>query len=153
MRWKSWTMLFVFLLLPLAGGFWAGQAVRANLDWYGALQKPWFTPPSWIFAPVWSVLYVLMGIAAWRMWTCAGLGRALIWWFVQLVLNLIWTPVFFGLHRPDLAMAALIALWATLVPTVQSFWQEDRTAGRLLIPYLVWTGFAGLLNAAIWSLN
>lgn len=125
-------------------------------DWYVGLQKPTFNPPNWLFAPVWSVLYLLMAIAGWRVWRRAGWARsrpALIAFAVQLALNLAWSAVFFGLQSPGGALVVIVLLLAGIVVTARLFWPLDRLAGLLFLPYLAWVGFATILNLAIWHLN
>jgi benzodiazapine receptor len=126
-------------------------------SWYAQLRKPAFTPPDWVFGPVWTVLYSLMGVAASLVWK-EGLGRrptrvALLWFLGQLVLNALWTPVFFGLRRIGSALAIIGLLWAALAVTVCRFVRVSRAAGLLLVPYLLWVSFAAILNASIWWLN
>ncbi len=132
-------------------------AETGNSLWYQALSKPPFNPPSWVFAPAWITLYTFMGIAAHRIWRVGlDLGPvrgALALFVVQLVLNGAWTPVFFGAKQLLLALFVILALVAVLTLTVRAFWQLDRVAGWLLVPYLAWVCFATLLNASIWWLN
>jgi benzodiazapine receptor len=145
--------------VSLAAGAIGSLAVRdpGFSSWYAALQKPGFTPPGWVFGPVWTVLYLLMGVAAFLVWQ-KGLGTrvvriALLWFLVQLALNAAWTPVFFGLHRIGLAVAVIVLLWAAILVTMYYFFRVARSAGMLLVPYLFWVSFAAVLNAAIWHLN
>lgn len=149
--------LLVFLGVCFAvsglGGLITAQSVGT---WYQELAKPAFNPPDWIFAPVWTTLYLLMAIAAWRVWRQAGWrdGRAALAAFgVQLALNLGWSATFFGLRMPGSAFVVVLLLLAAIAATMRLFWTEDRLAGLLLAPLLVWVGFATLLNAAIWRLN
>ncbi len=124
--------------------------------WYAGLRKPAFTPPGWLFGPVWTVLYVLMGVAAWGVWRQRGhrhVGGALGLFFAQLVLNAAWTGIFFGLHAPFWALVELIVLWVVLLGTTVAFFRVRTWTGVLLLPYLGWVSFAGVLNAAIWQLN
>jgi translocator protein len=147
-------MLFGFLGLTLAGGFAAGQTVAPNLGWYAGLHKPVFNPPAWLFAPVWTFLYILMAVAAWRVWRKSGLlTRQIGIWAVQWALNLTWTTVFFGMHDPFGALCELAVLAVALLATMLLFWRVDRLAAFLMIPYFCWLLFAGVLNAAIWRLN
>jgi benzodiazapine receptor len=130
---------------------------RGFLSWYAAIEKPAFTPPSWVFGPVWTILYLLMGVAAFLVWR-KGLGLrvvriALAWFLVQLALNASWTPVFFGLHRIGWALLVIGLLWAAIVVTTYHFLRVFRPAGLLLVPYLLWVSFAAVLNASIWHLN
>lgn len=134
----------------------AGAAFVSIDGWYATLIKPSWNPPSWLFGPVWSLLYVMMGVAAWLVWCEGGWKlrrQALGFFLVQLLLNALWTPLFFGLHQPGMAFAEIIALWLSLFATVTLFWREKKVAGFLLLPYLVWVTFAALLNFKIWRLN
>jgi len=147
--------LLGFVVFCLAVGFAAGQLTAPNIaSWYNGLAKPSFNPPNGVFAPVWTVLYLLMAVAAWRVWRKTGWrSAALALWLAQLVLNLAWSLVFFGLHAPLPAFVELIALWLTLTATVLVFARIDRTAGWLLAPYWAWASFAGVLNFWVWRLN
>ncbi len=149
--------LLAFLALCFAvsglGGLITAQSVGT---WYQDLAKPAFNPPDWIFAPVWTTLYLLMAVAAWRVWRRAGLrdGRsALLAFGVQLALNLGWSATFFGLRMPGAALLVVLLLLAAIGITQRLFWSADRSAGLLLAPLLAWVGFATVLNAAIWRLN
>jgi translocator protein len=125
-------------------------------EWYATLEKPAWNPPNWLFGPVWTTLYVGMAVTAWLVWRrggFAGQRTALSLFLVQLLLNALWSPVFFGLHLPGLAFAEVVLLWATLLATVVAFWKARPLAGMLLLPYLAWVSFAGSLNFAIWRLN
>lgn len=149
--------LIVFLAACL-GVSAAGGAVTANSvgTWYQTLQKPPFNPPDWVFAPVWTTLYVLMAIAAWRVWRRQGLGgasRALALFALQLALNFAWSVLFFGLRLIGPALAEIALLFVAIVATAMAFWRHDRLASLLLIPYAAWVAFAILLNAALWRLN
>jgi len=124
--------------------------------WYESLAKPAWNPPAAVFAPVWSVLYALMGIAAWLVWRRGGFGgagAALGAFVAQLVLNALWSYLFFGLRRPDLAFLDIVILWVLILVTVVLFWRVDRLASALLWPYLAWVGFAAVLNFTLWRLN
>jgi len=124
--------------------------------WYASLAKPSWNPPAAVFAPVWTVLYVLMAVAAWLTWRRAGFsgaGTALGLFIVQLGLNALWSYLFFGLHRPDLAFVDIVALWAVILIVAVLFWREDWRAGALMVPYLGWVGFASCLNFVLWRLN
>ena len=127
-------------------------------DWYASLAKPAWTPPTWVFGPAWTILYAMMAVAAWRLWRRLGARpresrRALVLFAVQLALNLSWTPVFFGMQRPDLALVVILVLWAAIAATIVAAWKACKTAAALLVPYLAWVTFATALNAAIWRLN
>jgi benzodiazapine receptor len=125
--------------------------------WYAALEKPFFTPPNWLFAPAWITLYVLMAVAAFLVWR-KGLGEegvrcALIVFLVQLVLNALWSVVFFGLHSPLWGMVVILALWVAILLTIIKFFRLSVAAGSLMLPYILWVSFASALNIAVWVLN
>jgi tryptophan-rich sensory protein len=147
--------LGLFLLVTLAVGGTASLFTEPSIPtWYAGLIKPSFNPPNWVFAPVWTTLYVLMAVAAWRVWRKTGLKDiALYAFWAQLFLNFCWSGIFFGLHQPGWALAELLLLDLALVATLALFWTRDRIAGLLLAPYLAWTSFASLLNYEIWRLN
>jgi translocator protein len=124
--------------------------------WYQELAKPAWTPPSWLFAPVWTVLYGMMAVAAWIVWRqqgVAGAPAALSSFVAQLLLNTLWSWLFFGTQRPDLAMLDIMALWIAILLTAGAFWGRSRVAALLLVPYLLWVSFAAALNWSIWRLN
>ena len=144
---------FVGLCLAVGGvsGYFTAGGVR---EWFPTLVKPSFNPPSWVFAPVWTLLYIMMGVAAWLVWRQGGDVNFALWlFFIQLALNFLWSFLFFNLHRLDLALIDIAALWMSIAATLFAFWQLDMRAGLLLVPYLAWVSFAGLLNAAFWRLN
>ena len=125
-------------------------------DWYERLRKPSWRPPNWLFAPVWTVLYLMIAFAGWLVWRSAGFGgatTALALYALQLLLNALWTPVFFGLHRLDLGFAVIVALWLAIAATIVAFAPVNGVAALLMIPYLAWVSFASLLNFAVWRLN
>jgi translocator protein len=125
-------------------------------EWYAALRKPNWNPPGWLFGPVWSTLYTLMAVAAWLVWKRGGFAKqnkALGLFLVQLVLNALWTPLFFGLKWMGLAFAEIIVLWLAIAATIWAFWPISRTAAWLLAPYLAWVSFAAVLNGTLWWLN
>ena len=124
--------------------------------WYQTLTKPAWNPPSSVFAQVWTVLYTAMAVAAWLVWRRAGFARAgaaLAAFGVQLVLNAAWSYLFFGLHRPGIAFADIVALWIVILVVTVLFWRVDWRSGALMVPYLLWVGFASCLNFALWRLN
>ena len=128
----------------------------STTGWYAGLHKPSWNPPAWIFAPVWTLLYVFMAVAAWLVWRTGGWIKqrlALRLFLLQWLLNALWTPLFFGLHRSGLACAEIMILWLALAATLWSFWQVRKAAGVLLVPYLAWVTFAAVLNFTIWRLN
>jgi benzodiazapine receptor len=125
--------------------------------WYATLQKPPFTPPNWLFAPAWVTLYLLMGISAFLIWR-QGLEQkevksALVIFLVQLVLNALWSVVFFGLQSPLYGMVVILALWVMILLTILRFFKLSTAAGALLLPYILWVSFAAVLNVSIWVLN
>lgn len=124
--------------------------------WYAGLAKPAWNPPGWIFGPVWTVLYGMMAVAAWRVWLHGGWAqqkRTLGLFLFQWALNALWTPLFFGLHRPGWALAEILILLVAILATMRVFWRVDRTAGTLLVPYAAWVAFATVLNWTIWRMN
>jgi len=134
---------------------WIGSRYMPGA-WYASLAKPSWNPPAAVFAPVWTVLYVLMGVAAWLTWRRAGFsgaGTALVLFLVQLGLNALWSYLFFGLHRPDLAFVDIVVLWVVILSVALLFWRQDWRAGALMMPYLGWVGFASFLNFVLWRLN
>ena len=143
-----------FLSLCLAVGGAGGWATAQSVqDWYPTLVKPPFNPPSWVFGPVWTTLYVFMGIAAWRVWRKQGWGTPLNLFAIQLALNCLWSFLFFGLRSPGLALIDILPLPAFILLTARAFRPVDRPAFVLMLPYAAWVGFALLLNASIWWLN
>ena len=125
-------------------------------EWYASLNKPSWNPPSWIFGPVWSLLYLLMAVAAWRVWMHGGWrGQkgALRLYLIQLVLNALWTPLFFGLRQPGWAFVEILMLLAAVIATMLAFFKVSRLAGSLLVPYALWVAFASCLNGTLWWMN
>jgi benzodiazapine receptor len=125
-------------------------------EWYARLQKPSWNPPNWIFGPVWTTLYVMMAVAAWLVWKRGGFVAQrlpLTLFLGQLLFNAAWSPLFFGLKNPGLALLDIGLLWLALLATILAFWKARRIAGILLVPYLAWVTFASVLNFALWRLN
>ena len=149
--------LFAFIILCLAVSGIGGAITATSVDtWYQALEKSPFNPPDWAFAPVWTALYILMGIAAWRVWRLRSFeatGKALAVFAVQLGLNLFWSFLFFGLQRIDLALVEIVILLCAIITNTIMFWRIDRLAGLLLVPYAAWVTYATVLNASLWLLN
>ena len=144
----------VWLLLTFAAAAF-GARFRPD-EWYRQLAKPTWTPPGAIFAPVWTVLYVFMAVAAWLVWKRSGVAGAVVplaLFICQLALNAAWSWLFFGRHRPNAAFVDIVALWVVILATLISFWQLEPLAGILLIPYLAWVSFATALNWVIWRMN
>lgn len=152
---KSPIKLSISLALPLlAGGLGALFTTDAVRTWYPLLTKPFFSPPNWLFGPVWTLLYILMGIACYRIWTSTKNHQsAMILYWVQLFFNAIWSPLFFGLRSPLLGLVDILIMVSLIAWTLISFLRIDQKAGLLLTPYLGWVSFATALNAAIWWLN
>ena len=138
----------------MLGGIFTAESVRT---WYVGLTKPSFSPPNWLFAPVWIALYALMGIALYIVWekrsSLEVSAFVFIAFFLQLLLNVLWSFVFFGLRSPLWGFVEIAVLWAAILLTMILFWRISQTAGALLIPYLVWVTFASVLTFSIWKLN
>lgn len=148
----------VSLLAPLvAGGIGAGATAESVRTWYPTLRKPSFNPPNWIFGPVWTTLYLLMGIADFLVSRQVDGGQAIrqarLWYRVQLVLNTLWSILFFGRRSPLAALVEIVFLWIAIVLTIRAFARVSPRAALLLVPYLLWVSFAAVLNGAIWRLN
>ena len=145
-------VLPLFLLLTVGGGGLMGLTVDTG-GWYTDLVKPSFNPPDWLFAPVWAMLYVLIGIAGWRVWNDGELGGARVWW-LQLFLNFAWPPLFFAAHWTGLGLVVILALLGVIVWfVVLTARGGDRVSAALFVPYVAWVAYASLLNGAIWWLN
>jgi tryptophan-rich sensory protein len=148
--WHLVGFLILSLLVSSLGGWLTAGSIA---DWYPTLAKPSFNPPDWVFAPVWSTLFLLMAIAAWRVWRRAGWGAGLVLYFVQLVGNLAWSALFFGLQRPGLALVDCALLLVLIIATTFQFRRHDGLAALLMLPYIAWVAFACILNGAIVALN
>ncbi|HYS45740.1 MAG TPA: TspO/MBR family protein [Rhizomicrobium sp.] len=147
--------LYYFLLATLAVGAVASLFTTPQIPvWYAQLNRPAIAPPNWVFAPVWTALYILMAVAAWRVWKKSGLrSPEMVVFAFQLALNLVWSLVFFGLHRIGAALFEIAALDLAVLATLILFVRRDRLAGLLFLPYLAWSLFATVLNHAFWRLN
>lgn len=148
--------LLSFVVVCMAVSLIGGIAVVSTVNgWYADLAKPAFTPPNWVFTPVWTLLYTLMAVAGWRVWNLGhGLGAwPLKLYGAQLGLNAAWAPIFFALRQPGWALAEAIVLLVFLAWTILAFRRVDRAAGALLIPYLLWLIYSTVLNATIWAMN
>jgi benzodiazapine receptor len=145
------------LACQAAGAIGSVFTTGAIPTWYASLEKPFFTPPNWLFAPAWIILYILMAIAAFIIWrkgfAQAGVRCALIVFLVQLVLNALWSVIFFGLHSPLWGIVVIVALWIAILITTIKFFKLSVTAGALMLPYILWVSFASALNVAIYMLN
>ena len=152
-------MTLSLFLTYLAACFAAGAtgALFNPGDWYASLRKPRWTPPNWLFPVAWTTLYLCMSVAAARVAGMAGtgveVGQALALWALQIALNTLWTPVFFGLRRMGGGLVVLVLLWLAVAATLVAFWQIDLIAGLLFLPYLAWVTVAGALNFTVWRLN
>lgn len=152
-----WLALALFILAAFSAAALGGLATGSSVTtWFITLNKPAWNPPSWLFGPVWTVLYLAMSVAAWRVWlrrADPGARLILTLWFVQLALNLLWSVLFFGLRRPDLALVEIAVLWTTLAILQFRLARFDRPAALLWSPYLAWVSFAAFLNFTLWRLN
>jgi tryptophan-rich sensory protein len=139
----------------LVGGAANAITMPAVRGWYLTLSTPPGTPPNWVFGPVWGVLYVLVGTAAWRIWRRPAIGQraALRLWGWQLLVNALWSPAFFGLHSPAAGLAIILPLLGLIIWTIARFSRLDRVAAGLLLPYAVWSTYATYLNAGFFILN
>ena len=147
--------LLLFILVTVAIGAAGSLFTQPNIaTWYAQLNHPSITPPNWVFGPVWTTLYVLMAVAAWRVWRITGLKSVeLLAWGLQLALTFAWSAIFFGLHRTGAALVEILLLDLAILYTLLLFWRRDAIAGALLLPYLAWTTFATLLTWRFWQLN
>ena len=144
--------LLLFLVLVVGGGLAIG-VLTAPGEWFAGLAKPAFNPPNWLFAPVWTVLYVLIAATGWRTFERDRGGRPMRLWWGQLALNFFWSPTFFAAHRVGLALLVILLLFAVILAFMIVSWGKDRVAGWLFAPYAAWVAFAFVLNGAIWLLN
>ena len=149
---KGYLVLAGFLLVTVGGGLAIGFVTRPGA-WYAGLVKPSFNPPNWIFGPAWTVLYVLIAVAGWRVFERVPGSAAMAVWAVALALNFLWSPVFFGAQRPAAALAVVAMLLAAIVVFIALAWHIDTSAALLFVPYAAWVAFATLLNAAVVRLN
>ncbi|MCZ8335690.1 MAG: tryptophan-rich sensory protein [Rhodobacteraceae bacterium] len=139
--------------LAACGAAAATGAMFQPGEWYRCLAKPRWTPPDWLFPVAWTVLYLSMSAAAARVAMLPDTGQALALWSVQIALNTLWTPVFFGLRRIGAGLVIIFLLWLAVAATMVAFWQHDAIAGALFVPYLVWVTVAGMLNRSVWYRN
>jgi len=156
---NKYMKILIFVATCLAVGYFSGIATQSSVNtWFPTLVKPSFNPPGWVFAPVWSFLYIIMGIAAGLVWSRIDYEReavrkALLFFAIQLALNALWSILFFGIKNPLLALVEIVLLWLMIYETYVKFAKIDKIAGYLFIPYLLWVSFATVLNASIWWLN
>jgi tryptophan-rich sensory protein len=145
--------IFIAVFVCLGLGFLSGYSTTGAIEgWYATINKPSFNPPNWIFGPVWSVLYIFIGIVFARSWHNQD-TKGLKLMATQFIVNLIWSPVFFGLHQPGLALMIILALIVLICLCISHFWKRDKISAYLLVPYLMWVSFATILNASIFYLN
>lgn len=154
----SLVKLVISILTCLGAGFIGSVFTFESIPtWYAGLKKPFFNPPNWLFGPVWTILYLMMAIAAYLVWqkglTDGKVQTGLELFAIQLVLNVCWSIIFFGLQAPLFAFVEIVALWLAIFLTIQKFSQVSATAGRLLLPYLAWVSFASILNLSVYLLN
>jgi len=145
------------ILCQLAGVVGSIFTISSIPTWYAGLRKPFFSPPNWVFGPVWITLYLMMGISLYLIWKRGLAEKAVrdgvLTFAVQLILNSVWSIAFFGLKSPIAGLTVIILLWLAIALTIQKFWRISKTASVLLIPYLLWVSFATILNASILILN
>ena len=142
----------LFLVLVVGGGLLIGSTTTPDA-WYANLAKPAFNPPNWLFGPVWTILYVVIAVAGARTWLRARGSRAMTAWWVQLVFNFLWSPVFFSLHSIGGALVSVVGMAGAVTAFLILAWRSDRFAALLFVPYLAWVSFAAILNASIFWLN
>lgn len=146
--------LITFVVLNVLAA--SSGAIFQPGDWYDSLAKPWWRPPAWLFGPAWTVLYIMIAVSGWKVWHAAGPGEA---WLpmtvygVQMVLNAVWSGIFFGMRHMKLALLEMAFLWLAILATIIVFWPINQTAALLLVPYLAWVSFAFMLNRAMIQLN
>ncbi|RZJ71576.1 TspO/MBR family protein [Flavobacterium sp.] len=156
---NKFVKMAIMVATCLGIGYISGEVTRTAITtWYVTIEKPSFNPPNWIFAPVWSALYFFMGVAAGLVWARIDFERnevkkALIFFFIQLALNALWSYLFFGLQNPLLALVEIVLLWLMIYETWLKFGRINKLSGWLFVPYLLWVAFAAVLNASIWYLN
>ena len=148
----------ISILLPMIIGGISGFFTSASINtWYVTLNKPWFNPPNWIFGPVWTLLYLMMGIAFYMIWKSEAVNAvkqtAVILFAAQLLVNFLWSLIFFYLKQPGWAMLDIILMWILIVATIFSFGKISSTAAWLMLPYICWVSFAMILNFYLWKLN
>ena len=149
---KNLTVYVVFVVAVVAIGALIGVN-NVPGEWYQSLQKPFFNPPNWIFGPVWTTLYVLIGIAGARTWIRKRMGTRMRLWFTQMVLNFLWSPIFFGMQSPAGALVIIVPMLICILAFIALTYRRDRVSMWLFVPYALWVGFATLLNASIGILN
>jgi len=155
---RSVRMALVAIAVVFVASAVGGAATGPNIPtWYAAIEKPWFTPPNWVFGPVWTILYAMLAFAYWRILRLPpdepGRRGAIAWFIAQITLNALWSVAFFGLRSPELGLVVIAALWVSIVGNMIAFMRLDRLAGWMFPPYLAWVSFAAALNVAIAYMN
>lgn len=147
----DWSVLAIYVCACVAAG--ATGSLYPPGAWWKSIKKPWFTPPDWVFPVAWTTIYAMSAVAATRISGETGNGFAQALWALQIALNTLWSPIFFGLHRIRVSLVVVTALWLTVFATVIHFWQLDLLSGLLMAPYLIWLTVASALNGAVIILN
>ena len=152
---KNLSWLLFWIVICLGVGWLAGMLTAGSVEgWYAGLRRPLWTPPDWLFGPVWTMLYITMGCAAWLVQTSPRFRKTALFVFaIHLILNFFWSLLFFGLESPGLALVEISLLWVAILATIVMFYPIHRGAAWLLVPYLAWVSFAAVLNSAFWWLN
>ena len=155
---KNWMKLVISILLPLLVAFGGSLFTETGEgSWYRSIEKPSWNPPGWVFAPVWTTLYVMMGVGFYLVWKSTLQGNrkqsAMVLWTMQLMVNFFWSFIFFSQQQIGWAMVEIICLWILILPTIFAFAKVNKLAAWLLVPYISWVSFAALLNYTIWVLN
>ncbi len=146
-------LMLAIIICEVAGAIGGIFTSNSVSNWYPTLIKPWFNPPAWLFGPVWTILYALMGITLYLLWESKKNRMALRFFWIQLILNVLWSILFFGLKKPSLAFIGIVLLWGMILATIIYSKKVNKTASYLLVPYLIWVSFASILNLAIVVLN
>ncbi|MDE3135241.1 MAG: tryptophan-rich sensory protein [Acidobacteriota bacterium] len=147
--------LTLFFAICFFAAWLGSRFTRPSLaPWYASLAKPFWTPPNWVFGPAWTILFALMAIAGWLVWRQTGyLTLPMVLFALQLVLNVAWSWLFFGMQSPAAGMLEIVFLWLAILATTIVFWRLNHVAGWLFVPYLAWVAYAASLNFAIWRMN
>lgn len=146
--------ILICVILCLTAGISSGLGTAGEIaSWYAHIQKPDWNPPNWLFGPVWTILYIMMGVAVALVWHAGNNKKAIALFCAQFLLNLCWSFIFFGLHQIDLAFIEIILMWGFIVATIFAFSKTNKLAAWLLVPYISWVTFASILNGTIWFLN
>jgi translocator protein len=158
MQIKNWLKLIISIVIASMAGFLGSFFTASSVTtWFTTLVKPPFNPPSWLFGPVWTILYFMIGVSLFLVWTTKAnkISKKKAYWIfgIQLVLNAMWSVVFFGAQNPGLAFIVIVFLWISIILNIVAFYKIRKSAGYLLVPYLLWVSFASVLNFAIWILN